>query len=96
MTILSFPPPDDKPKKADKAGLGALSQSAKAKLEMNKMKAMSSAGGGGGASSFKFSVLAKIVRFMKNRHMDVSSTRHLCYTNSPMQLITLSRAWTTP
>ena len=85
MTILSFPPPDDKPKKADKAGLGALSQSAKAKLEMNKMKAMSSAGGGGGgASSFKFSVLAKIVRFMKNRHMDVSSTCHLCHTNDPM------------
>lgn len=62
---------DEKSKKNDKANLGALSQSAKAKLEMNKMKAMSSVGGGGGgASAFKFSVLAKIVRHMKSRHMD--------------------------
>lgn len=57
--------------KAKKANLGAMSQSAKAKLEMNKLKAMSTTGGGsGGASSFKFSVLAKIVRHMKNRHME--------------------------
>ncbi|XP_059098941.1 transcription initiation factor IIE subunit beta-like [Tigriopus californicus] len=53
------------------SALGALSQSAKAKLEMNKMKSMmASSGGGGGSSKYRFGVLAKIVRHMKNRHME--------------------------
>ena len=65
---------DTKDKKKS-ATLGAQSQSAKAKQEMAQMKAAaaattSSSIGGLGSSSYKFGVLAKIVRHMKSRHME--------------------------
>ena len=66
---------DAKDKKKS-AALGAQSQSAKAKQEMAQMKAAaantssSSFGMGAGSSSYKFGVLAKIVRHMKTRHME--------------------------
>ena len=62
---------DAKDKKKS-AALGAQSQSAKAKQEMAQMKAAttSSSSFGVGSSSYKFGVLAKIVRHMKTRHMD--------------------------
>merc|ERR1712038_1106538 len=53
------------------AALGALSQSAKAKQEMAQMKASAASSSlGAGSSSYKFGVLAKIVRHMKTRHME--------------------------
>jgi len=44
------------------------SQSAKAKLDLQQMK--SAAVGGSGSSQFRFGVLAKIVRHMRQRHME--------------------------
>ena len=64
---------DTKDKKKS-ATLGAQSQSAKAKQEMAQMKAAAAATTsssiGAGSSSYKFGVLAKIVRHMKSRHME--------------------------
>jgi transcription initiation factor TFIIE subunit beta len=50
--------------------LGAQSESAKAKAELAKKKTTSTSTMGMGSSSYKFGVLAKIVRHMKARHMD--------------------------
>jgi len=54
-----------------KSALGAQSQSAKAKQEVAQMKAAATTSSmSAGSSSYKFGVLAKIVRHMKSRHMD--------------------------
>ena len=45
---------------------GPPSLSAKAKLDMAQLRQM----GGGGSSQYKFSVLSKIVRHMRHRHME--------------------------
>ncbi|XP_040583380.1 transcription initiation factor IIE subunit beta [Lepeophtheirus salmonis] len=64
-----------KAKKIAETG-GGLSKSAKSKFDMQQYRAASAAsgaspfGGYSGASSTQFSVLAKIVRHMKTRHMD--------------------------
>jgi len=51
-----------------KAKAGApQSQSAKARLDLQQMKSVA---GGGGSSQFRFGVLAKIVRHMRQRHME--------------------------
>ena len=64
---------DTKDKKKS-AALGAQSQSAKAKQGLAQMKAAAAATTtsslGAGSSSYKFGVLAKIVRHMKSRHME--------------------------
>ncbi len=53
----------DKKRDSDKA---PKSQSAQAKLELAKLKQM----GGTSTSQFKFGVLTKLVRYMRQRHME--------------------------
>ncbi|QQP52553.1 Transcription initiation factor IIE subunit beta [Caligus rogercresseyi] len=78
-----------KAKKIAETG-GGLSKAAKSKFDMQQYRASAASGASStsmfsGASSTQFSVLAKIVRHMKTRHMEGE------ITHSPWK-----RSWTRP